>query len=95
MLNFPIDHHITALSNANWGPQDALAPKANVPPEHLKLFKSRSISGYLLWMNGPLHWVSKHQSITTRSSAEAEMYAMDECIKALLHINNILEDLGL
>eukprot|EP00957_Ditylum_brightwellii_P038069 2879299-Ditylum_brightwellii.AAC.1 len=46
-------------------------------------------------MNGLLHWVSKHQSITARSSAEAEIYEMDKCVKALLHINSISEDLGL
>jgi hypothetical protein len=32
---------------------------------------------------GPLHWFSKHQSVTAGSSAEAEIYATDECVKFL------------
>eukprot|EP00957_Ditylum_brightwellii_P011596 876551-Ditylum_brightwellii.AAC.1 len=61
----------------------------------LELFKARSISGFLLWINGPVHWISKCHQITARSSAEAEIYATDKCVKVLLHIKNILEDLGL
>ena len=39
--------------------------------------------------------MSKRQSITARSSAEAEIYAVDECVKALQHIQHILQDLHL
>ena len=42
----------------------------------------RYISGYLLWLNGQLHWVSKWQKITTRSLTEAKVYIIDKCIKA-------------
>eukprot|EP00957_Ditylum_brightwellii_P069915 5309494-Ditylum_brightwellii.AAC.1 len=81
--------------DANWGPQDAAPPSPNSKPTFLYLFKSRSISGCILWMNDPIHWISKCQSITARSSAEAEIYATDKCIKILLHITNISDDIGL
>ena len=44
---------------------------------------------------GPLHWMSKRQSITARSSAEAEIYATDECIKSLAHISYIIDGFDL
>ena len=44
---------------------------------------------------GPLHWMSKRQTITARSSAEAEIYATDECIKSLAHISYIIDGLDL
>ena len=94
-IKFPIpDDKITALSDENWGPQDQSKPKPD-EKRTLELFKSRSISGFLLWLGGPLHWVSKRQSITARSSAEAEIYATDECTKALLHFHYLLEGLEL
>ncbi len=94
-IKFPIpDDGITALCDANWGPQDQSKPKPN-ETRTLDLFKSRSISGYLLWYGGPLHWVSKRQAITARSSAEAEIYATDECTKALLHFHYLLDGLNL
>ena len=46
-------------------------------------------------MGGPLHWISKRQSITARSSTEAEIYATDECVKSLQHISHIFQDLHL
>lgn len=95
-VKFPIDPStLLPFSDANWGPQDASVPKANDPPQEVELFKSRSISGFLLWLGGPLHWVSKRQSITARSSTEAEIYAVDECTKCLQHVSNILSDLNL
>jgi len=82
-------HHNTTLasfvkfpiSDANWGSQDASIPKSTNPIQEIELFKSRSISGFLIWLGGPLHWISKRQTITTHSSAEAEIYAIDECTK--------------
>jgi hypothetical protein len=95
-VKFPIDpSKLHPFSDANWGPQDASVPKPNDPPTELELFKSRSISGFIIWLGGPLHWVSKRQSITARSSTEAEIYAVDECTKCLQHISNILQDLNL
>ena len=53
------------------------------------------MSGYLIWFGGPLHWSSKRQTITTRNSCEAEIYATDECVKALQQITNNFEDFNL
>ena len=54
-VNFPTDP-TTCISqwDANWGPQDQSKPKPTDPP--VDLFKSRSISGFLVWLGGPLHW---------------------------------------
>jgi hypothetical protein len=61
----------------------------------LSLFASRSMSAYYIDLYGPLHWLSKRQSITAGSSAEAEIYAMDECVKFLLEFVQLLEFLNL
>ena len=91
-VKFPIDpNQVVALCDANWGPQDQSKPDASKPPVELDIFKSRSMSGFLLWLGGPIHWVSKRQSITARSSAEAEIYATDECTKQLIHLSYIIE----
>lgn len=92
-IKFPINNTLTPFCDANWGPQDESRPKPNDPP--LELFKSRSLSGYLLWLYGPLHWTSKRQTITARSSAESEIYATNECTKSLIHIRHILQELHL
>ena len=93
-VKFPIPSQPTGLSDANWGPQDASTPKQNTT-EKLELFKTRSISGFLLWMNGPLHWSSKRQNITARSTAEAEVYATDECAKSIARLRKLVYGLGL
>ena len=95
-VQFPIPPStILPLTDANWGPQDASVPHPSQTYEDLDLFKSRSLSGFILWLGGPLHWVSKRQSCTARSSAEAEIIATDECLKWLQHIAHILDDLHL
>ena len=94
-VKFPINNHtISTLCDANWGPQDASIPKGGTR-EQLELFKSRSISGYLTWFLGPIHWTSKRQTITARSSAEADIYATDECIKSLQHLSYLIHGLNL
>ena len=95
-VKFPIPPStIVPLTDANWGPQDASLPNPSRTYEDLDLFKSRSLSGFIIWLGGPLHWVSKRQSCTARSSAEAEIIATDECLKWLQHISHILDDLHL
>ena len=73
-VKFPISQNtLTPLTDANWGPQDASVPSPNQKPIQLDLFKSRSIAGYVIWLGGPLHWSSKRQSYTARSSAEKKL----------------------
>jgi deoxyuridine 5'-triphosphate nucleotidohydrolase len=94
-IKFPLPPGITNLCDSNWGPQDQSKPNDKTPPIELDQFKTRSISGYITWLNGPVMWTSKRQTFTARSSAEAEIYATDECAKNLLHLINIISDLGL
>ena len=63
-VKFPIPQNIIALTDANWGPQDQSVPKPGSPPSYVDIFKSRSLSGYVIWGNGPIHWQSKRQSLT-------------------------------
>ena len=49
----------------------------------------------MIFDTGPIHWISKRQTLTARSSAEAEIYATDEATKALLAISHLTADLGL
>ena len=93
-VKFPISSdQLTALTDANWGPQDQSKPNPTLETQ-LELFKTHSLSGYLLWLSSPLHWSAKQQGITARSLAEAEIYATDECVKQLQHLHNIIQDLG-
>jgi len=39
------------------------------------------MSAYYIDLLGPIYWLSKRQTVTAGSSAEAEIYATDECIK--------------
>jgi len=79
------------MSNANWGPQDASITKSH---QELPFFILGSMSAFYIDLLGPLHWLSKHQTVTAGSSAEAEIYATDECLKFLLELVQILEFLG-
>jgi hypothetical protein len=90
-LHFPLPNSLLAMSDANWGPQDASLTKTT---QQLPLFTSRSMSAYYVDLFGPLHWLSKRQTVTAGSSAEAEIYATDECVKFLLELHQLLEFLG-
>ena len=57
----------------------------------LPLFISHSMSAFHIDFLGLLHWASKRQRVTVASSAEAEIYATDECVKFLLDLVQILE----
>jgi len=95
-LHFPVtSKKLVGISDANWGPQDQSAPNHSKPLPELELFKTRSISGHVITLFGPVHWTSKRQKITARSSCEAEIYATDECVKDLIHLRNIIKDLML
>jgi hypothetical protein len=49
------------------------------------------MSAFYIDLLGPVHWLSKQQSVTAGSSAEAEIYATDECVKFFLELTQILE----
>ena len=76
------------MSDTNWGPQDA---SSSALGSDLPLFVSRSMSAFYIDLFGPLHWISKCQKVTAASSAEAEIYATDECVKFLLELVQILD----
>lgn len=87
-LHFPVDKNLLSMSDANWGPQDATQSRTAI---ELPLFTSRSMSAYYIDLLGPIHWLSKRQSVTAGSSAEAEIYATDKCVKFLLELSQILD----
>ena len=93
-LHFPSHKQkLTGISDANWGAQDqSTVYDSNIT---LELHKSRSISGHIITLHGPLHWSSKRQSITARSSAESEIYATDECCKDILYLSQLIHELHL
>ena len=63
-IKFPIDQSkILPFTDANWGPQDASVPKPNSLEVLLDLFKSRSISGFLIWLGGTLHWAQNAKQL--------------------------------
>jgi hypothetical protein len=93
-IHSPIEEHLVALADANWGAQDQ-STKRLEKEILLPLFTTRSLSGHLVWLNGPVHWMSKRQTITARSTAEAEIYATDECTKNILHFRHLLQDMDL
>jgi hypothetical protein len=90
-LHFPISNDLLAMSDANWGPQDASISKSST---EVPLFISRSMSAFYIDLLGPIHWMSKCQKVTAASSAESEIYATDECVKFLLELVQLLEFLG-
>jgi len=90
-LHFPLQQSLLSMSDANWGPQDATLSNVN---QDLPLFVSRSMSAFYIDLFGPLHWLSKRQTVMAASSAEAEIYATDECVRFLLDIVQLLDFLG-
>ena len=95
-INFPLPPKpkLSGVADSNWGSQDQSL--TNIPSQSaIDLFKSRSISGHVISFHGPLHWTAKRQSVTARSSAEAEIYATDECCKDIIYLSQIIQDLHL
>ena len=52
------------------------------------------MSAFYIDLLGPLHWISKRQTITAGSSAEAEIFATNGCVKFLLELVQLLDYLG-
>ncbi len=50
-----------------------------------------NMSAFYIDLLGPLHWISKWQAVTAASSAEAEIYATDECVNFLHELVQILD----
>ena len=95
VIKFQVDpSKIVSFTDFNWGPQDASITKLHSPEVLLELFKSRSPSGFIIWLGEPLHWSSKHQKITAHSSMEAKIYATNECYKSLSNIIHLIQDLN-
>jgi hypothetical protein len=90
-VHFPVSPTVMSMSDADWGPQDA---SPSTQSKDLPLFVSRSMSAFYIDLLGPLHWISKRQQVTAASSAEAEIYATDECVKFLLELVQIMIFLG-
>ena len=82
-----------ALTDANWSSQDQSTSKTKSTT--FPLFKSRSMSGHIIHLYDPLHWQCKRQMIMARSSAEAEIYATDECVRELTYLRKVINDLNL
>ena len=92
-VNFPLPHNkILPFTDANWGGQDQGHNRSTIT--ELDRFKTRSISGFILLFNGPIHWSARRQKVTARSSAEAEIYATDECVKELLRLKHLFHDMN-
>ena len=85
--------NIISTCDANWGPQDQSRPNPQDPD--VDMFISGLLSGYITFLNGPLHWKAKRQPCTARSTAEAEILATDECVKHILYLSHIIKDLNL
>ena len=79
------------LCDVNWGAQDQSLPDPSSPLEP-PLFTNISLSGFIVFFNGQLHWISKQQRITARSSVEVEIYATDKCVKNVLRLKHLIMD---
>jgi hypothetical protein len=79
------------MSDANWMPQGATMTKTSM---QLPLFATKSMSAFYIDLLGPLHWLSKCQTVTAGSSVEEEIYATNECVKFLHKLVQILDFLG-
>ena len=78
-------HKLTGFSVACWGDQFGNAVPDRTP---LKLFKFRSLSGYVVARSGgPISWRSIRQAQCAQSLCEAEVIATNECA---LEVENIL-----
>lgn len=95
-LNTPYQSEVSALCDANWGPQDASTPKTNAPPVEQSLTSLRSISGWMVLHNGaPISWGCARHKTTAQSSCEAEVHSINETKKLLKHLKFIFRDINL
>ena len=84
-IKFPIvSDKITAITDANWGPQDQSLP-TKYSNKEITLHKSRSISGYTIYVNGLIHWNSKRQTVIAASTTESETNNQRSCKRNSSH----------
>jgi hypothetical protein len=76
------------MADTNWGPQDASQQQCKT---ELPLFTSLSMSAFYVDLFGPFHWISQHQMVTAGSSAEAEIYATNACVKFLIELEQLFD----
>ncbi len=69
-LHFPVPSQLLSMADANWGPQDATLSLSRL---ELPDFVSWPMSVYYIDLLGPIHWLSKCQTVTACSSAEADL----------------------
>jgi hypothetical protein len=93
-LYFLLPPQVLSMSDVSWVPKMHLNP--GTLWNYLSLFTVivRILYYRFIDLLGPLHWLSKRQLVTAGSSAEAEIYAMDECLKLLLELVQIINFLG-
>eukprot|EP00957_Ditylum_brightwellii_P191347 14569236-Ditylum_brightwellii.AAC.1 len=57
-VKFPVKQgQLTTITDANWGPQDQTTTKQQFRKQNeLDPFVTRSFSGFIIYINGPVHW---------------------------------------
>jgi hypothetical protein len=84
-----------AFTDANWGPQDASHPPTD-RTVYISKDSVRSLLGHvIIRCGGPVAWGCNREPKSSRSSCEAEIYAMDEGTKTVEMLRNLMEDLNL
>ena len=67
-----------------WSSEDPLAPE---------IVKSRT--GYVISFRGcPVYWKTKLQTLVAVSTMEAEYAALSNCMRELIHLKRLVEEIG-
>ena len=79
-LGRPDHEHLTAYADSDWGGD---------------INTSRSRTGFVIMLYGPIAWRSGLQGSVAISTAEAELYSMTEAYQELAFINGLLQDFNM
>jgi hypothetical protein len=83
-------------TDTNWGPQeDASHPKEGVIELILTDLVGSLLGHTSIQMGGPIAWRSSREPKTSRSSCEAEIFAMDKGCKTSEMLHNLMSNLVL
>ena len=86
---------LLALTDSNWGPQDASKPKPN-DTRTVRLDELNSVQGYYITrMGGPISWGVHREGRISGSSCEAEIKAMDLGTKSIQFLRRLSDQIGL